>query len=118
MEHNRVKGSLARGAAVLVTTTQVALCPGTGVPGSVRLPPIAPVDSAVLGHLVDSVVTAEMLRQHVPGAVFAFVENGRVVYLKGYGVANVETARPADPARTIWRIGSISKVFTATGVVQ
>ena len=78
----------------------------------------APVDSAQVARFVDSIVNAEMTRQHVPGAAFVFVQDGRVLYLKGYGVANVETAQPVDPARTIWRIGSISKVFTANAVVQ
>ncbi|HET9888475.1 MAG TPA: serine hydrolase domain-containing protein, partial [bacterium] len=34
------------------------------------------------------------------------------------GVANVATRRPVSPDSTIWRIGSISKVFTATAVMQ
>ena len=78
---------------------------------------LGPGELAVLEQLVDSVVRAEMSKQHVPGAAFVFVQNGRTVLSKGYGVANVASSQPVDPARTIWRIGSISKVFTANAVM-
>ncbi|HEX8903235.1 MAG TPA: serine hydrolase, partial [Longimicrobiaceae bacterium] len=46
------------------------------------------------------------------------VKDGRVYWSRGYGVADVDTRRPVDPERTIFRIGSISKVFTATALMQ
>jgi CubicO group peptidase (beta-lactamase class C family) len=67
---------------------------------------------------VDSVIRAEMQAQRIPGAAFVFVEDGRVAYQKGYGSADVERKTPVDPATTIWRIGSVSKTFTATAVMQ
>ena len=78
----------------------------------------AVIDSAALAAFIDPVVTAQLEKEHIPGAVFAFVQNGRILYQRGYGFANVERGQPVDPERTIWRIGSISKVFTATAVVQ
>lgn len=71
-----------------------------------------------LGAFVDSVMNAEMKRDGIPGAAFVFVRHGRVVYQKGYGWANVAARRAVDPERTIWRVGSISKTFTATAVMQ
>ena len=47
-----------------------------------------------------------------------FVQNGRVLLSRGYGLANVATGRKVVPDSTIWRVGSISKVFTATAVMQ
>lgn len=76
------------------------------------------VDSAELASFIDPLITAQMEKEHIPGAVFAFVQNGRILYERGYGLANVERRQPVDPEKTIWRIGSISKVFTATAVVQ
>src|SRR5689334_3771683 len=70
-------------------------------------------DTTGLAAFVDSVMAAEMAREGIPGAAFVFVRDGRVVYAKGYGLANVAERRPADPETTIWRIGSISKTFTA-----
>ena len=70
-----------------------------------------------LAAFVDSIIPAEMARERIPGAAFVFVQDGRVVLTRGYGMADVEQRREVD-ASTIWRIGSISKVFTATAVMQ
>lgn len=78
----------------------------------------SPIDSAELAHFVDPLISAQMEKEHIPGAVFVLVQNGRVLYQRGYGLANLATRTPVDPEKTIWRIGSISKVFTATAVVQ
>lgn len=78
----------------------------------------APFDAKRLGAFVDSVMDAEMKREGIPGAAFIFVRRGRVIYQKGYGWADVSTRRAVDPEKTIWRIGSISKTFTATAVMQ
>src|SRR4029453_1447890 len=59
-----------------------------------------------------------MEKEHIPGAVFIFVKDVRVFFSKGYGFANLERQQRVVPERTIFRIGSISKVFTANAVVQ
>jgi CubicO group peptidase (beta-lactamase class C family) len=46
------------------------------------------------------------------------VHDGRIVFNKGYGSANLETKKAVDPARTLFRIGSISKTFTAIALMQ
>ncbi|HVG46126.1 MAG TPA: serine hydrolase domain-containing protein [Longimicrobium sp.] len=71
-----------------------------------------------LGAALDSAVRDEMERSHIPGAVVVVVKDGRVYWTRGYGFADVEARRPVEPERTIFRVGSISKVFTATAVVQ
>ncbi|HET7612816.1 MAG TPA: serine hydrolase domain-containing protein [Gemmatimonadaceae bacterium] len=76
------------------------------------------VDSADLARFVDPLIAGQMEKEKIPGAVFVFVKDGRILYERGYGLANLETRTPVDPEKTIWRIGSISKVFTATAVVQ
>ena len=73
---------------------------------------------ADLAAFIDGVIAREMAAQQIPGAAFAFVRNGRIVHLKGYGLANIEEGRHVDPERTLFRIGSISKVFTALALVQ
>lgn len=42
----------------------------------------------------------------------AIYRNGKPIYVRGYGMANVELARPNGPD-VIYPIGSISKQFTA-----
>jgi CubicO group peptidase (beta-lactamase class C family) len=78
----------------------------------------APIDSAELARFIDPLITAQMAKEQIPGAVFILVQNGRVLYQRGYGFADLGNQKPVDPEKTIWRIGSISKVFTATAVVQ
>jgi CubicO group peptidase (beta-lactamase class C family) len=90
-------------------------------PSSVSQPATRPrtaIDSAELAKFIDPLISAQMTKEQIPGAVFILVQNGRVLYQRGYGFANLTNRRPVDPEKTIWRIGSISKVFTATAVVQ
>jgi CubicO group peptidase (beta-lactamase class C family)/ketosteroid isomerase-like protein len=67
--------------------------------------------------LLDSVVPAAMRAEQIPGAVVSVVSNGRVIFAKGYGLADIETRRPMTES-TIVRIASISKVMTAVAVAQ
>jgi CubicO group peptidase (beta-lactamase class C family) len=76
------------------------------------------IDARALETLLDSVMRRGMESEHLPGAVFTLVQDGRVVFAKGYGFADVDAKRPVSPDSTIFRIGSITKVFTATAVVQ
>jgi CubicO group peptidase (beta-lactamase class C family) len=46
----------------------------------------------------------------------AVLRNGKLVFAKGYGRANLELAAPVN-ARTVFRIGSLTKQFTAAGVL-
>lgn len=54
----------------------------------------------------------------VPGATFVVVKDGKVLLQKGYGYADVEKKIPVDPEKTLFRIASVSKVFTAAAVMQ
>src|SRR4030095_14234372 len=71
-----------------------------------------------LAAFIDSYMNTTMERERIPGAGFVFVQNGRVVLARGYGFANINNQRRVIPDQTIWRVGSISKVFTATAVMQ
>ncbi|HTX56838.1 MAG TPA: serine hydrolase domain-containing protein [Candidatus Acidoferrales bacterium] len=57
-------------------------------------------------------------RAGIPGGVIVVVKDGKIVFAKGYGYADVKTERPVDPATTLFRPGSISKLFTWTAVMQ
>jgi len=78
----------------------------------------ASIDQVELAAFVDSFMTARMASDRIPGAGFVFVQNGRVLLIRGYGLANVAQQRRVLPESTIWRVGSISKVFTATAIMQ
>jgi CubicO group peptidase (beta-lactamase class C family) len=54
----------------------------------------------------------------IAGAVVVVVKDGTVFFSKGYGFAGVDEQIPVDPAQTLFRMGSVSKVFTWTSVMQ
>ena len=67
--------------------------------------------------LIEKYITDEMAKQAVPGVVVAVSKDGRLIYAKGFGYADLENKVPFTP-QTVSRIGSISKTFTATAVMQ
>ena len=71
-----------------------------------------------LESLFDPIFTEQMAKLHIPGAVVAVVKEGRILFTKGYGYADIEKKTPVVPDKTIFRIGSITKVFSATAVMQ
>jgi CubicO group peptidase (beta-lactamase class C family) len=65
---------------------------------------------------LDECVRGEMARWTVPGVAVGILRDGlREVY--GYGVASLETGQPTRP-ETLFQIGSISKVYTATLIMR
>ena len=73
---------------------------------------------ATLPAFVDGVVAQQIATREVAGAVVTVVHRGRVILLRGYGLANVDRNVPVDPARTLFRPGSVSKLFTWVALMQ
>jgi CubicO group peptidase (beta-lactamase class C family) len=67
---------------------------------------------------LDTLVPSLMKRYEVPGVALAVVRGNTVVALKGFGLARVRDNRWVDSARTLFRLGSVAKLFVATGVMQ
>jgi CubicO group peptidase (beta-lactamase class C family) len=61
-------------------------------------------------------VFAGMASDRAPGAAVLVLENGRVAFERGYGVADLRTMRPIDEL-TNFRLASVTKQFTAAAVV-
>jgi CubicO group peptidase (beta-lactamase class C family) len=78
----------------------------------------SPTDPSELGDFIDDVMASEMKANHFPGAVVSVVKDGQLVLQKGYGFADLEKQTPVDPSATIFRIGSTTKLFTWTAVMQ
>jgi CubicO group peptidase (beta-lactamase class C family) len=74
------------------------------------------LSTAVRADKVDDYVKAQMERQHIPGISLVVIKDQKVVKLEGYGLANVELNVPARPD-TVYKIGSVSKQFIATGIM-
>jgi CubicO group peptidase (beta-lactamase class C family) len=74
-------------------------------------------DPAVLEAFVDGLVKPLMRSNGSPSGTVAIAWKGEV-FSKGYGFQDVEEQIPVDPARTLFRPGSTSKLFTWVSVMQ
>jgi CubicO group peptidase (beta-lactamase class C family) len=54
---------------------------------------------------------------HVPGAAVGIVREQKLAWFGGFGFADFEAERVPDE-HTLYRVGSITKTFTATAIVQ
>jgi serine beta-lactamase-like protein LACTB, mitochondrial len=79
-------------------------------------PPIAPDPYAEARAHADQIGN-QLLSRGVPGLAVAVAVDGRIVYAEGFGYADLEERVPAWPT-TKFRIGSISKTFTAAALMQ
>lgn len=76
------------------------------------------VDPKELESFLDGIMTAHLRDNHIPGATLAVVKDGKIFFKKGYGYADIDKRIPIDPDTTLFRPGSVSKLFTWTAVMQ
>ena len=67
---------------------------------------------------LDGFIPYALQRGDIAGAVVVVVKDGQVLLPKGYGYADVAARKPVDPERTLFRPGSVSKLFGWTAVMQ
>ncbi len=67
---------------------------------------------------LDGFMPYAIQRGDIAGAVVVVVKDGQILLPKGYGFADVAARKPVDPERTLFRAGSVSKLFTWTAVMQ
>ena len=76
------------------------------------------LEKADLAAWLDGLLPYALKNGDIAGAVVVVVKDGQVLLEKGYGYANVARKIPMDPAETMVRPGSTSKLFTWTAVMQ
>src|SRR5437016_5248981 len=67
---------------------------------------------------LDALIPSQLQNRDIAGAVVSVVKDGQVLFAKGYGYADVAAKKPVLADQTLFRPGSISKLFTATAVMQ
>jgi len=67
---------------------------------------------------LDGLIPNSLRVGDIAGAVVVVVKGGEVLLEKGYGFSDLEKRKPVDPRRTLFRPGSVSKLFTWTAVMQ
>ena len=102
----------APNTAAPITQTQ-AVNPSTATPT-----PAHSLDQADVTAFFDGILPLQLERSDIAGASVLVMKDGNVLLAKGYGYADVKKKKPVDPASTIFRLASISKLFTWISVMQ
>ncbi len=95
------------------------------LPAQAATPPDEPVadeppalTEADVAAWLDGYVPYAIATADVVGAVVTVVKDGRILANRGYGFADIAERRPVNPDDTMFRVASISKLFTWTAVMQ
>lgn len=114
--------------AVPLLAQDAAVSPAAVPPASVPATPVAPASTAPAGTPVltredvgawlDGFMPYALANGDIAGAVVVVVKDGQVLVQKGYGYADLATRAPVVPDATLFRPGSVSKLFTWTAVMQ
>jgi CubicO group peptidase (beta-lactamase class C family) len=67
---------------------------------------------------LDGVMPLQLQRENIAGAAIVVVKDGKILFSKGYGYSDVEKRTPVTADATLFRPGSISKLFTWTSIMQ
>jgi CubicO group peptidase (beta-lactamase class C family) len=78
----------------------------------------APMTTADVDAWLDGYMPAAIAKADIAGAVVVVVKDGQILAKRGYGWADVAKKIPVDPDKTLFRPGSISKLFVWTAVLQ
>lgn len=76
------------------------------------------MDRQDLEIFIDGLMASLRTAHNIAGATVAIVQDGETLFSKGYGWADVEQRKPVDAATTMFRIGSVTKLFTWTAIMQ
>jgi CubicO group peptidase (beta-lactamase class C family)/D-alanyl-D-alanine dipeptidase len=72
---------------------------------------------AAVASSLERFIVHEMADKRLPALSIALVNDQKIVWARGFGIANARDSSRAT-ARTIYRVGSVSKLFTDIGVMQ
>ena len=65
----------------------------------------------------DRIIEQFMNKWEIKGASFALMKDNRLIYCKGYGLADAEAQIPTD-VKQVFRVASVSKLITAVGIMK
>ena len=122
---------LFAGAASAPAAAPASLVPHKAAPAplgpSTTPQPATPPAPAQTAHTLDATDVNAWLDGYMPyalkhgdiaGAVVVVVKDGQILTERGYGFSDVAAQKPVDPKTTMFRPGSVSKLYTWTAVMQ
>jgi len=75
-------------------------------------------DTLALEAYMDGVIETHLRDKHIVGATVSIIKDGKVLLAKGYGFVDREKQIPVRADASLFRIGSITKLFTWVSVMQ
>ena len=75
-------------------------------------------DTVELKAFMDGMFLTHLRDKHIAGATVSIIKDGKILLAKGYGFSDVNARHPVDPNSTLFRLGSISKMFTWISVME
>jgi len=128
----RLLPRLAAATAAVALALPLAACSAGAASGATAdTAPPAPPRHQPGGHTLtaddvdgwlDGAVGSALQTTGIPGASVSVVSGGELLTARGYGVADTGTESgtvvPVDPDETLFRVGSVSKVVSATAIMQ
>ena len=115
MRPRRLAGVAALLGGALLLTWAVAAPPADARADDDDLPVTGKADPNLAPF--DRLMTDFVKGRHLPGASLAVAKDGKIVYARGFGYADVDKKEPVQPD-SLFRIASVSKPFTAAAVLQ
>src|SRR5215217_6189386 len=112
---------------VLVALSVVAQAPDEAIRKQQESQPPVPATPQTGAHemtatdveaFLDGLVPLQIKQSDIAGATVSIVKDGKLLLAKGYGYADVEKQKPVSAQETLFRPGSISKLFTWTAIMQ
>ncbi|MCP1224456.1 serine hydrolase [Sebaldella sp. S0638] len=69
-------------------------------------------------EFTDKFMQYEMRENNIPGVAVVIIQNGEIVFSKGYGYGNVENQTNLSAEDSVFRVASIAKLITAAAVMK
>src|SRR5687767_6014771 len=122
--HNRDRKVLMKRARALMTGLLVAAsfvaCDKNPPPFSPVTPPAEiPISGAAVPGMgsYDQTITDFMRKYAIPGGAVAVLRDGKLIYARGFGYADVENKTPVQPD-ALFRLASVSKPITGVAIMK
>ena len=91
---------------------------GTQLPADTTPSSVHDLTAPDVEAFLDGLVPQQLDREDIAGATVSVVKDGKLLYARGYGYADVANKKPVSAEETLFRPGSVSKLFTWTAVMQ